>query len=194
MEIGRIVKSNSHVDYVCQVWAAGEVDGAPSRSDHAFGTLVAVDLTETGSALVGVIYDTILHNPEFGMAGPRFLPPVDSGILAPDRLAETATLAGILALGTLGPGGAYHGVPPTTPAVGARVRVLGDDEFRDFHRPNGQFAVGYTSHVLGHRAPLVGPLLLVLSERIEALFPEEAAAIRVVKGNLAWRLKVEQAQ
>ena len=50
MEIGRVVKSNSHVEFVCQVWGAGEVDEAPAAEHYGFGALVGGELDE-GSSL-----------------------------------------------------------------------------------------------------------------------------------------------
>lgn len=194
MQIGRIVKSNSHVDFVCQAWAPSDVDDPPKRTDYSFGTFVSVELADAEASLIGVVYDTILHDPEFGSGGPRLLAPVDSEVLTPDRYSETATLVGILALGSLGPSGATHGVVGTTPAVGARVSVLGVEDLHRFHRPGGRFAIGYAPHILAHHHPLVGELLLRLASRLSEEFPEESAALAVVQSNLSWQLKVQQAQ
>ena len=72
MELGRIVHSNSHVDYVCQVAQRSETPEAPRPEDYAFGTLVAI--AGTAGAIIGIIYDTRLLNPEFGNLGPRLSP------------------------------------------------------------------------------------------------------------------------
>ena len=194
MEIGRVVKSNSHVEFVCQVWSEGEVDDPPSAEQYGFGTLVGVELDEAAGAIVGVIFDTILHNPEFGSVGPRLMPAADSTVLAPDRLGETAVLAGILALGRLGPQGASHGVGPTAPRVGASVRTLSSDEVREFHLPDGLFTTGYVPHLLAHHHPLVGEVLLNLADQLTLLFPEESRTLAVVRDNLAWQMKVLRSQ
>ena len=70
MTLARIVKSNSHVEYVAQVMRPGEVDEAPAAADYAFGTFVAIPRS-SGDVAVGVVFDTTLVNPEFGALGPR---------------------------------------------------------------------------------------------------------------------------
>lgn len=184
------MKSNSHVEFVCQVWGVGEVDEAPLAEHYGFGTLVGVELDETVGAIVGVIFDTILHNPEFGSMGPRLMPATDSLVLAPDRLGETAVLAGLLALGRLAPEDAFHGVGPTAPRVGATVRTLSPDEIREFHLPDGMFTTGYVPHLLAHQHPLVGEVLLNVADQLTLLFPEASATLAVVRDNLAWQMKV----
>src|SRR5713101_6204463 len=90
MDIGKIVKSSSHIDYVCQVYGPREVEQAPALADYAFGRFVRIAVhseqrgehdtqiisalgknTEPQTFAVGVIYDTILVNPEFGQLSPR---------------------------------------------------------------------------------------------------------------------------
>ena len=116
--IGKIVKSNSHTDYVCQIYAPGEIKPLPEPADYAFGTFVAIRLAEdAGSsvpALVGIVYNTLLVNPDYGNLGPRLSERPDLEVFAPDYLSETATLVGILAVGWLdGQGVAHQGVPDT---------------------------------------------------------------------------------
>ena len=48
--LGKIAKSNSHTDYVCQVYGPGEVETPPIPADYAFGTFVRIPLD--GSAQV----------------------------------------------------------------------------------------------------------------------------------------------
>src|SRR5204862_264341 len=45
MYIGKIVKSDSHINYVCQIYGPREVEVEPGPSDYAFGRFVraAVD-------------------------------------------------------------------------------------------------------------------------------------------------------
>jgi hypothetical protein len=44
IELGKIVKSDSHVRYICQVFGAGEVAAPPRPVDFAFGSFVRVPL------------------------------------------------------------------------------------------------------------------------------------------------------
>ena len=92
---GKLIKSNAHTDYVCQIYGPGEVDASPSPADYAFGTFVRIPLAVGYGHLVGVIYDTVLLNPEFGNLGPRLSPVSDLAVFSPDYLAEKVTLVGI---------------------------------------------------------------------------------------------------
>ena len=99
VEIGKIVRSDSHVRYTCQIFGPGEHSIAPEPDDYAFGTFVRVPLRRLparadvalesylpapdsdvaprqvarrggrGFWAVGLIYDTILLNPAFGSLG-----------------------------------------------------------------------------------------------------------------------------
>ncbi|MCB0148816.1 MAG: hypothetical protein KDE01_14335, partial [Caldilineaceae bacterium] len=84
--IGKIVKSNSHVDYVCQVYVFGEVPQPPDPADYGFGAFVAAELEPDGAGsprLIGLIYNTLLMNPEFGSLGPRLSPRAEVEVFSP---------------------------------------------------------------------------------------------------------------
>jgi hypothetical protein len=187
--IGKLIKSNAHTDYVCQIYGQGEVASPPAPADHAFGTFVRVPLEEGGGALVGVIYDTVLHNPDFGNLGPRLSPSADLQVFSPDYLAERVTLVGIMAVGALGADGtATHGVPGRAAPIDALVACMDDEAVRAFHRaPAGGVRVGYAPLLLGQSGALARPLLLRVVDRLEALFPDEGARLNVLRGELAWR-------
>jgi hypothetical protein len=119
MVIGKIVKSDSHVNYVCQIFGAQEAEMPPSPADYAFGRFVRVAQhtpTLDGDAeldrmlglaqapvtyAIGVIYDTILQNPAFGTLGPRLSNELQVELFSPDYIAEKAILIYILVLGTI---------------------------------------------------------------------------------------------
>ena len=201
MRIGKIVKSNTHIDYVCQVYGPGEVsEPAPAPEDYAFGTFVCADLstqvagTDKAPAtyLVGLIYSTILMNPEFGNLGPRLSPPADLEVFSPDYLREQATLVGVVAVGQVTPGGVQQGVPRLAAAVGAEVTVMTAEEVRTFHRPpaGSGLALAYAPLLLAQGDPLVPHLLLNVIGRLSDLFPEQARQLAVLRGNLAWKTAV----
>lgn len=136
MGIGKIVGSDSHVRYTCQIFGPGEVAIPPDPSAYAFGSFVRMPLRTTPAAdvamleppppamarsdtlmpvqaqplwAVGLIYDTILVNPAFGALGPRLSNDEQLAIFSPDYLAERAVLVSILALGTMRGEGAPSG-------------------------------------------------------------------------------------
>jgi hypothetical protein len=245
IELGKIVKSDSHVRYTCQVFGAGEVAAPPRPTDFAFGTFVRVPLragpapadvaalapgplpsSDALSALlapgadtwaVGVIYDTILANPAFGTLGPRLSNDAQVALFSPDYLSERAVLVAILLLGTLGAAApvarngqprstgaraARHGVPPVAPDLGAVVSTLPEADVRAFHHfadagpPGGDapyLHMGYLPHVIAQDHPLLPMAALQIIERLERLFPANAALLAIVKRNFEWRLKVQTA-
>lgn len=189
--IGKTVRSNSHTDYICQVYGAGEVEQSPLPTDHAFGTFVDIQLGEGAGQLIGVVYDTILLNPEFGHLGPRLSSVPDLAVFSPDYLSEKVTLVGIAAIGTLATDGTtMHGIPPVAAQVDALVRRMDDEAIRHFHRPaagSQVVQIGYTPLLLGMGSPLARHLLLEVVSRLAALFPDQSARLAVLQGELAWQ-------
>ena len=135
--IGKIVGSESHVRYTCQIFGPGEVAAPPDPSAYAFGGFVRLPLRTALAApdvaaleprpsaamrsdalmpapaqplwAVGFIYDTILVNPAFGTLGPRLSNDEQLAVFSPDYLAERAVLVSILVLGTMSGEGAPMG-------------------------------------------------------------------------------------
>ena len=65
MVIGTIVKSNSHISYLCRVYGKLETDHVPGPEQYAFGTFVTLTPSEDGPVrLVGVVRETLLLNPD----------------------------------------------------------------------------------------------------------------------------------
>ncbi|MGQ9681771.1 MAG: hypothetical protein ACUVX9_04450 [Anaerolineae bacterium] len=192
MRIGKIVRSSSHIDYVCQVYRPGETKDPPRPEDHAFGSFVRI-ATGRISAIVGVIYNTVLMNPDFGVLGPRLSTSAELAVFSPDYLNEQATLIGIIAIGTLGPGPiAIHGVPPQTAQIDDLVEPMGADEIIAFHSHAGNgVRLGYAPLLIAHGSPLARHLLLNLIERLESLCPQAGPPLQVLKANVAWRAAVE---
>jgi hypothetical protein len=190
--IGKLVKSNSHTDYACQVYGPGEVEAPPNCGDYAFGTYVRIPLDESHGHLVGLIYDTVLLNPDFGNLGPRLSPAPDLAVFSPDYLAEKVTLVGVTAVGALAPDGtATHGVPPLAAQIDALVERMDDDAVRAFHRePDGGVRLGYAPLLLTLGSPLARHLLLHVVDHLTTLFPDQAAHLSVLRGELAWRAMV----
>lgn len=191
--LGKLIKSNAHTDYVCQIYGPGEVETPPLSTDYAFGTFVRVPLNEGHGDLIGVIYDTVLHNPDFGNLGPRLSPAPDLRVFSPDYLAEKVTLVGITAVGTLAPNGtATHGVPPLSAQIDALIERMDDDAVRTFHRTaSGGVQVGYAPLLLAQGSPLARHLLLRIIERLSALFPDQADTLSVLRHEWTWQTCIQ---
>ena len=97
-KIARIVKSNSHVDYVARVVDELDADEPPGPEDYGFAQFVSVPLAESAEA-VGVVYDTQLVNPDYASFGPRLSSHAELKVLSPDFLHEQGVLLGLLIVG-----------------------------------------------------------------------------------------------
>lgn len=162
MFIGKIVKSDSHINYVCQIYGPREVEVEPGPTDYAFGRFVRVavrssladdpDTTldfalgisqEPVTYAVGVIYDTILLNPAFGSLGPRLSNETQVELFSPDYISEKAVLIYVMILGMLElrtPASdsptvlsTMHGVPLLSLELGSEIETMTDEEVRAFH-------------------------------------------------------------
>jgi len=189
--VGKLLKSTNHTDYVCQIYGSGEIAHPPQPSDYAFGTFVRVPLGGTYGHLVGVIYDTMLLNPDFGNLGPRLSPAPDLAVFSPDYLAEKVTLVGITAVGKLDAAGcATQGVPPFAAAIDALVERMDDAQVCAFHRGNPAPRLAYAPLLLRQGSPLILPLLETIIVRLTTLFPEHAALLTVVQDDLKWKAQI----
>ena len=190
MLIGKIIKSNSHTDYVCQVYSPGEVETPPTREDYAFGTFVGVELDDD-HWLVGIIYDTILFNPDFGRLGPRLSPEPELAVFSPDYLNEKVTLVGIAAVGTVDvSGNVVQGVPSLAASTDALVERMTDSQIRTFHQGNPTPQLAYAPLLMAQGSPLVLPLLRTVIARLMELFPDQADLLAVLQDDLAWKAQV----
>ncbi len=191
--IGRIVKSNSHTDYVCQVFAPHETDYDPVPEDFAFGRFVVTPIDPAGErTAVGIVYDTILLNPDYGSVGPRLNPPSDQVMLAPDYLVEKATAVGIIIVGYRDEEANEHGVIPYSLPVDAEVASMSDVDTRRFHRVDGHLSLGYLPHLISHQSPLVTELGLAVIRQLLSLFPEpgDQRLLRTLAAHFSWQARV----
>src|ERR1700730_4688733 len=163
MFIGKIVKSDSHINYVCQIYGPREVEVEPGPADYAFGRFVRVAVRsaltdapdtriveralgksqEPVTYAVGVIYDTILLNPAFGSLGPRLSNETQVELFSPDYISEKAVLIYVMVLGMLEQRmvpasqpemlSVMHGVPLLSLELGSEIETMTDEEVRAFH-------------------------------------------------------------
>ncbi len=194
MLLGRVVKSNSHVDYVVQVFAPGEVADPPRPEDYAFGSFVRIAVDGRGDGLIGVIYDTLLLNPAYGTLGPRLSGEPQSTIFNPDYMPETATVVGIAIVGQgrgEGEEAVYRqGVPAVAARVGSEVRLLTEEEFAAFHRGETGPAVAYLPRLSAMGNPAMPELLNGVLTRLIEAFPDSSSILEVLRTNLDWSARL----
>jgi hypothetical protein len=212
--IARIVKSNSHVDYVARVVDELDADSPPSADDYGFAQFVSVPVADD-EEVVGVIYDTELVNPEYGSFGPRLSSRTDLKVLSPDFLHEQGVLLGILLLGSRArrsksdaknsdapgakDGGAWsnhQGVPRRVVPVGQDVLRMTNEEVHGFHGgTDGSLQLHYFSQVLAHAGPFAVPLVESVIEQLEGeCTPVERQRLCVLKKSLVWQRTLGQSR
>ena len=203
--LGNIVKSNTHTDYVCQIYNPGERAGgqAPTPQEYALGTFVSIAIgnAEAGSSanraeIIGIVYDTVLMNPDYGRLGPRLSPRSELEIVAPDYIEETATLVGLFAIGWRDEQKQFHqGIPTLAAPINGRVYGLSSDDVRLFHSSgaDGQPRLGYASWLMAQSNPLIQPLLLTILDRLGTLFPDSTRQLAVMRTTIAWKTVVQPA-
>ena len=214
--IAKIVKSNSHVDYVARVIDELDADEPPGPEDYGFAQFVAVPLAE-GEEAVGVVYDTQLANPDYGSFGPRLSSHAELKVLSPDFLHEQGVLLGILLVGwraraggagsdgekggaaklNAADGGAWashQGVPRRVVPVGQDVLRLNEEEVFRFHRgAGGSVQLHYFSLVVAHAGAFAVPLVEAVIAQLEpACEPAERQRLCVLKKSLIWQRTLGQ--
>lgn len=183
MAIGRVVKSNSHVDYVCRVFDAADVSPAPSPADYPFGGFVSLDRA------VGVIYRSELVNPDYGHQGPRLAvaDPVRA-VVTPDLINEQATFVGLLLIGERRDGEWVQGVPKHVVPVHTDVEGLNDEAVLAFHRSGGVLQLKYYPLLLSQAGSMGPALLLALIDRLDPLVTAaERSLLAVLRTTVSWQ-------
>lgn len=193
MRLGKIVKSNSHTDYVCQIYGIGEIEQPPQPEDYSFGTFIRIGLSNNpASWLIGIIYDTVLLNPEFGRLGPRLSPPSELAVFSPDYLNEKATLIGIAAIGSMNSvGQPYQGVPPIAARSDALAERMTDEQICEFHAGNPALRIAYIPVLLSGGRPLASHLACVVLTRLKTIFaPPQSVLLDLLLDELTWQNQV----
>ncbi|MDQ3818286.1 MAG: hypothetical protein M3362_11505 [Acidobacteriota bacterium] len=192
IKIAKIIKSNSHVDYVGRVIDAIDADEPPAPYDYGFGQFVSIPLDD-GSEIIGVIYNSQLINPEYGNFGPRLSSSEENSILSPDYLNEQGLLVGVLLLGWRDEKKAnHHAVPRRVIPVNQDIFRLEDADVLAFHKgEDGRVRLHYYSQVVTHAGLFSAPLIEAIIEQLEpACEQEERQRLCVLKNALIWQRTV----
>jgi hypothetical protein len=192
MILAKIVKSNSHVDYVGRVIDPLDANAPPAASDYGFAQFVSMPLED--EEVIGVIYNSQLANPDYGNYGPRLSPLPDLSVLSPDYLNEQGLMIGILLLGWRERASDvnHQGVPRRVIPVNQEVYRLADEDVLRFHRgTSGGVHLHYYSQIITHAGPFSVPLIEAIIEQLEpACEEEERQRLCVLKQALIWQRTV----
>ncbi len=140
MRLGKVVKSNSHCDYVVQLDDEIDYANPPQPDDYGFGSFVKLESDDRHWA-IGLIYNSQLVNPMFLSTGPRLTSEPDP-VFTPDQINETRTLLWTILIGTLegenGTRHGVHGIPKVVVPVNTTVYTMTTAEVHQFHRNAAQ--------------------------------------------------------
>ncbi len=189
MKIAKIIKSNSHIDYVGRVVDELDAENPPSSDDYGFAQFVNLPLSEN-EEIVGVIYNSLLVNPDYANFGPRLSPKPELGSFSPDYLNEQGFLIGILLLGTRnGDGKIQHGVPRKVVPAGQDVYKISGEEVKRFHTDeNDCLQIHYYSQIVAHAGLFAVPLLEAIIEQLSLdCTDSDRQRLGVLKQTLSWQ-------
>lgn len=189
MKIARIVSSNSHIDYVARVIDSLDAAEPPGADDFGFGQFVRLPVDDS-SEIVGVIYDSMLVNPDYSNFGPRLSPKPELGHFSPDYLNEQGVLIGILLLGSKDENGKIqHGVPRRVVPAGQDVFKIDASEVKRFHSDeNDCLQIHYYSQIVAHAAAFAVPLLEAILEQLALdCSDQDRQRLGVLKQSLLWQ-------
>jgi hypothetical protein len=189
MKIARIVSSNSHIDYIARVIDSLDAAEPPAADDFGFAQFVRLPIDD-GAEIVGVIYDSMLVNPDYSNFGPRLSPKPELGNFSPDYLNEQGVLIGILLLGSKdGEGKILHGVPRRVVPAGQDVLKIDAAEVKRFHSDeNDCLQIHYYSQVVAHAGLFAVPLLEAILEQLALdCSDQDRQRLGVLKQTLLWQ-------
>ncbi|NJN87710.1 MAG: hypothetical protein HC881_17140 [Leptolyngbyaceae cyanobacterium SL_7_1] len=194
MRLGKVVKSNSHCDYVVQLDGERDVDRPPQSGDYSFGSFVKLEEPNGRHWAIGVIHNSLLDNPMFANNGPRLSSEPDP-LFTPDLISETRTLLSVVLIGTLETQDeityGVHGIPRIVVPVNTQVSRMSAEEIYQFHLSKAQQPqFCYYSHLLKCGGSFASQLTQqVLDELIESTVfpPAEQRALEILRKELSWK-------
>lgn len=191
MQLGKVVRSNSHCDYVVQLDDAIEVAIPPRPEDYGFGSFVKLE-TEERHWAVGLIYNSQLFNPMQFNTGPRLVSEPDP-LFTPDLIRETRTLLWTVLIGTLEKVDqqfyGQQGIPRIVVPVNTPVLTMAQEEVYAFHLNRSQQPqFCYYSHLLRSGGSFAGQLIEQILQEISPLFSGvDRRALEILGKELAWK-------
>ena len=189
MKIAKIVSSNSHIDYVARVIDSLDVAEPPAAEDFGFAQFVRLPVG-AAAEIIGIIYDSILVNPEYSNFGPRLSPKPELGNFSPDYLNEQGVLIGILLLGSRDENGKIlHGVPRRVVPAGQDVFKIEAGDVKRFHADENEcLQIHYYSQIVAHAGLFAVPLLESIIEQLTLdCSDQDRQRLGVLKQTLLWQ-------
>lgn len=204
-ELGSIIHSNTQMDYVAQVFREEEREDSPDKEDYAFGRPVYAIQTVGDEiyAVIGVIHDARLVDPDQGRSGPRLSAP-EQEMFVPGYVNEKQTLLGIALLGTARIESDPHDpstdgadsqafqtasqeMPRWTLDVDDFVYKLSEEGFRQFHVNDGQLELEYYERLLSTAGQFGPEVTLSIVDRLRNVTNTESGVLDILEKNIRWQ-------
>lgn len=198
LTLGTVAESRSQMDYVVEVYRERERERAPEKQDYEFGQPVYSTTTVRGDefAVIGVIYDSKLVDPDQGREGPRLSNP-DQEMFVPGYVDEKRTLLGIAFLGfaQLSPHSeedgydlidVEQGMPRWTLDIDDPVSKLSTAGFRQFHFPDNTLRVQYYDRLVSTADRFGAEVTLSLIDRLRSNTEADENMLDVIEQKVRW--------
>ena len=190
MKIAKIVSSNSHIDYVGRVIDELDVATPPKPDEYGFGKFVSIPLDEK-QEIIGVIYNSMLMNPDYANFGPRLSSEQELGGFSPDFINEKGCLIGILLLGSKDETDKItQEIPRRVIPAGREIFAADSDSVKQFHiDKEGNLQIHYYSQIISHAGNFGVPLLESIIEGLgqNGCSDTDKKRLGVLKQTLAWQ-------
>lgn len=197
--IGKIVGSNSHIDYICEIYSEDMRENPPGPTDYEFGQFVYIKKQIEGEkcCFIGVIYDTQIVDPDQGRTGPRLSQPEEQNIFQPTYVDEKQILAGIALLGYLKVKEGEivkisHDIPNWTLEVDDVVKKLSKENMVSFHEIENTVRLEYFQRIIDVADGFAMDLISNILEELKQKKPGEADVLEVIQQNLEWQTKIRE--
>jgi hypothetical protein len=189
IKLGKVVKSNSHCDYIVQVDDEMEVTMPPDPDDYGFGSFVKLETPDRHWA-IGLIYNSQLFNPAYLNTGPRLVSQPDP-FFTPDLIRETHTLLWTILIGTLDTERTHgcQGIPTVVVPVNTSVYCMSATEVHAFHRNEDQQSqFCYYSHLMRSAGNFASELVEQVLTQVSGLFEgNDRRALEILRKELSWK-------
>jgi hypothetical protein len=204
LTLGTVAQSRSQMDYIVEVYRERERDQPPEKQDYEFGQPVYSTTTVRGDeyAVIGVVYDSQLVDPDQGREGPRLSNP-DQEMFVPGYVDEKRTLLGVAFLGSAQLSSdpdaegyeltsVDHGMPRWTLDIDDPVAKLSTEGFRQFHFPDGTLRIQYYDRLISTADRFGAEVTLSLLDRLRDETPADEAMLDVIEQKVRWEAKSDR--
>jgi hypothetical protein len=198
LTLGTIAQSHSQMDYVVEVYRERDRERPPGKQDYEFGQPVytTTDVQGETRAMIGVVYDSRLVDPEQGREGPRLSNP-DQELFVPGYVDEKRTLLGVAFLGVaeLTPHSETAGydltaveqvMPRWTLDIDDAVSKLPTAGFKQFHFPESTLRVQYYDRLISTAERFGAEVTLAVLDRLRADTPADENMLDVIEQKVRW--------